>query len=65
MENNNETRKDIFVSKISRSSAKLANITEYVENHLNADPDNITYADIGDIENVLSKLKDIERFLGI
>ena len=62
----NETALDKFMSTTELAGDLARRIAEYVaDNHMGVSPDNVTWADAGSANYVMSRLEEIAEFLGL
>lgn len=54
----NNKAADAYVALIADIQKKLAILQEAADNHLGADPDNISWPDVGDATHLLKQLSD-------
>ena len=54
-----------FVNGINRAAVKLEAIMQHLDDHCNLAPDDVTWAHVGNIQNVNAKLDGILEFLGL
>jgi len=54
-----------FTNGIARATAKLEALMQAMDDHLGIAPDDVTWASVGNIQNVDAKLVEICKFLGI
>ena len=62
---NNEKALAAFIEKIGNISEQLTELQEYVDNHMETDPEDINWGDVGSAEKVVSDLNNIMIFLGL
>ena len=52
-----------FLATLGESEVLLQEITEHVENHMGADPDEVNWGHVGSAEHLRSRLTEIANFL--
>jgi hypothetical protein len=60
---NKEAALEKFLSAIIEAEELSREITEAVENHLDADPENVTWGDVANANRVLEDLRNIAEYL--
>ena len=60
---NQEKAMTAFLESIGKSRELLAEIQEYVDNHMETDPDQINWGDVGSAVRLQESLTDIANFL--
>ena len=56
---------DRFIGLTAENTKMLEKLTSHMEDHMETNPDNINWANVGDAGRVNEGLKDITEFLGI
>ncbi len=62
---NNDQATFRFIDHIETAKELLEEITVEVNDHLGSHPDDINWADVGDIEHVVDLLKGVAHWIGI
>jgi len=62
---NNDKQITGFTNGITRATAKLEALAQHLDDHCNLAPDDVTWGDVGNIQNVNAKLDNILEFMGI
>jgi hypothetical protein len=60
---NQESALEKFLTAITEAQILAREITEAVENHLDADPENVTWGDVANANRVLEDLRNIAEYL--
>jgi len=62
---NNDKQITGFTNGINRAMVKLEALMQHLDDHCNTAPDDVTWAHVGNIQNVNAKLDNILTFLHI
>lgn len=59
MTKNNEKAQAAFIAKIAEITARIDELKDYAENHMDFSPDEITWAHVGSAEHLLAALTEL------
>ena len=62
-ERKREEALDAFIAKIAEVQQALAEIQEAADGHFDTNPDEVTWAHVGNVEHTLAQLKDALAFI--
>lgn len=62
---NREQALDAFCHHLGSASELLTLIRRHMDDHMEVDPEEVTWADAGSAAHVVEELKDIARFLNL
>ena len=62
---NNEKAIREFIKTISQAKANLAALTEYVDSHMNTDPDTLNWGHVGNAQYLNSRLEELMESFGL
>ena len=61
----NEKALNAFIEKIGKINERLETLRSYVDNHMECNPEEVNWGDVGSASHVLEQLDELISFLGI
>lgn len=61
----NQKALDKFVANVSASSGLLQSLTQYIDNHMEVDPDEVNWGHVGDSASLRNTLEELVQKFGL